>query len=86
LVKKKPQYAYPAGPMALDAQGKFVVTGEAPRDNAVHPANNIPLSAFCPGAYAFTGVMDKTDVFFKLAQAAVKCVVMPSPWSVKQPT
>jgi len=30
--------------------------------------------------------MDKTDVFFKLAQAAVKCVVMPSPWSAKQPT
>ena len=85
LVKKKPLYAYPAGPMARDAEDKYMVTDQVPDHSAVHPATNIPVSGFCPSAYAFTGVMDHTDVFFKLAQAAVKSVVMPSPWSAKQP-
>jgi alkaline phosphatase len=31
-----------------------------------------------PGAWAFTGVLDNTDVFFHLAQAAVKGVVKPT--------
>jgi alkaline phosphatase len=31
-----------------------------------------------PGAWAFTGVLDNTDVFFQLAQAAVKGVVKPN--------
>lgn len=49
----------------------------------VHTATGIPLSAYGPGAWAFTGVMDNTgvldntDVFFRLAQAAVKGVVIP---------
>jgi alkaline phosphatase len=46
-----------------------------PGQSAVHTATDVPLSAFGPGAMAFTGVMDNTDVFFKLAQAAVKGVV-----------
>ncbi len=70
FVKKEPLSAYPAGPMTRDAEGRFMVTGQVPGDSAVHTATDIPLSAFGPGAWAFTGVMDNTDVFFKLAQAA----------------
>jgi alkaline phosphatase len=44
----------------------------------VHTGTDIPLSAFGPGALAFTGVIDNTDVFFKLAQAAVRGVVAPA--------
>jgi alkaline phosphatase len=78
LVKKEPLSAYPAGPMARDADGKFLVTGQVPGDSAVHTATDIPLSAFGPGAWAFTGVQDNTDVFFKLAQVALKGVVAPA--------
>ena len=63
--------------MARDAEGKYMVTGQVPGDSAVHTATDIPLSAFGPGAYSFTGVIDNTDVFFKLAQAATRGVVLP---------
>ena len=76
FVKKEPLSAYPAGPLARDADGKFLVTGQVPGDSAVHTATDIPLSAFGPGAWSFTGVQDNTDVFFKLAQAA-HGVVLP---------
>jgi len=77
FVKKEPLSIYPAGPMARDAEGKYMITGQVPGDSAVHTASDIPISAFGPGAYSFTGVIDNTDVFFKLAQAAVKGVVLP---------
>lgn len=77
FVKKEPLAAYPAGPMARDADGKYMVTGQVPGDSAVHTATDIPLSAFGPGAYSFTGVIDNTDVFFKLAQVATRGVVLP---------
>jgi len=48
-----------------------MVTGQVPGDFAVHTGTDIPLSAFCPSAYHLTGLMDNTDVFFKLAQAVV---------------
>ncbi len=73
--------------MALDTEGKYMVAGHVPGDSAVHTATAttaIPVSVFGPGAYAFTGVIDNTDVFFKLAQAVVKGVVMPTPWSAKK--
>jgi len=38
----------------------------------------VPLSAYGPGTLAFTGVINDTDVLFKLAQAAVKGVVAPA--------
>jgi len=76
FVKKEPLLAYPAGPAQRDVEGKFLITGQVPGDSAVHTATDIPLSAFGPGAWSFTGVMDNTDVFFKLAQAA-HGVVMP---------
>lgn len=81
FVKKEPLAIYPAGPLARDAQGKYMITGQVPGDSAVHTATDIPLSAFGPGAYAFTGVIDNTDVFFKLAQAAVKGILPPPGWS-----
>ncbi len=83
FVKKEPLSAYPATPVVRDADGKFLVTGQVPGDSAVHTATDIPLSAFGPGAWSFTGVQDNTDVFFKLAQAANGVVLpegfMPTP-------
>jgi alkaline phosphatase len=76
FVKKEPLSAYPATPLARDVDGKFLVTGQVPGESAVHTATDIPLSAFGPGAWSFTGVQDNTDVFFKLAQAA-NGVVLP---------
>ncbi|MGI9135313.1 MAG: alkaline phosphatase, partial [Rhodoferax sp.] len=77
FVKKTPLSAYPANPMARDVDGRFLVTGQVPGDTAVHTATDIPLSAFGPGAWAFTGVLDNTDVFFKLAQAALLGAYVP---------
>jgi len=77
FVKKEPLSVYPANPLARDADGKFLVTGQVPGDSAVHTATDIPLSAYGPGAWSFTGVQDNTDVFFKLAQAA-NGVVLPA--------
>jgi len=70
FVKKEPLSIYPADPMARDAEGKYQITGQVPGDSAVHTATDIPLSAYGPGAWSFTGVQDNTDVFFKLAQVA----------------
>ncbi len=83
LVKTEPLSAYPASPMARDTDGKYLVTGQVPGASAVHTATDIPLSAFGPGAWAFTGVMDNTDVFFKLAQASLKGAVVPEGMVVK---
>ena len=77
FVKKEPLAVYPAGPINRDTEGKFLVTGQVPGESAVHTATDIPLSAFGPGAWSFTGVQDNTDVFFKLAQAA-SGVVLPA--------
>lgn len=70
---------YPANAMERDdTLGDFMVTGQVPGEQAVHTGTDVPLSAYGPGALAFTGVIDNTDVFFKLAQAAVKGVVAPA--------
>jgi alkaline phosphatase len=77
MVKKDPLKLYPANPSERDsALSAYTVTGQVPGDSAVHTATDIPLSAFGPGAWSFTGVQDNTDVFFKLAQA-VNGVVLP---------
>ncbi len=49
----------------------YLVIGQVPGDQAVHTATDIPLSAFGLGASMFTGVMDNTDVFFKMSQAVL---------------
>jgi len=70
---------YPANAAERDdALGEYLVTGQVPGEQAVHTATDVPLSAYGPGALAFTGVIDNTDVFFRLAQAAVKGVVAPA--------
>ena len=77
FVKKEPLSTYPATPFARNLAANFLVTGQVPGDSAVHTATDIPLSAFGPGAWSFGGVMDNTDVFFRLAQAATHGVVYP---------
>lgn len=47
----------------------YLITGQVPGDQGVHTAADIPLSAYGRGASLFTGVMDNTDVFFKMGQA-----------------
>jgi alkaline phosphatase len=62
---------FPAGPLQRDTNGNFLITGPIPDAIATHTASDIPLSAFGKGASLFTGVMDNTDVFFKVMQTAL---------------
>jgi alkaline phosphatase len=79
LAKVEPLKWYAASPAERDdAIGEYLVTGQVPGESAVHTATDIPLSAFGPGALSFTGVLDNTDIFFKLAQAAVKGTTAPA--------
>ncbi len=78
FVKQAPLNAYPADSSKRDVDGKFMVTGQVPGSDAVHTATDIPLSAFGLGAWSFTGVMDNTDVFFKIAQSVMGGVVLPT--------
>ena len=66
-----PLNAYPSDPLKRDMAGNFLVTGQVEGTSAVHTGSDIPLSAFGPGAWMFTGVMDNADVFFKLGQAVL---------------
>ena len=68
FVGQSPLNGYPESPNVRNAKTGFLVTGQVPGDQAVHTATDVPLSAFGRGAAAFTGVMDNTDVFFKLAR------------------
>lgn len=61
----------PALPTTRDTAGDFFITGQVSGSSAVHTASDIPLSAGGCGASLFTGVMDNTDVFFKVMQAAI---------------
>jgi len=63
-----PQAGYPVDPAARNKDTGFLVTGQVPGESAVHTATDVPLSAYGRGAAAFTGLMDNTDVFFKLAR------------------
>jgi alkaline phosphatase len=79
LARREPLKWYAANPSEReDAVGDFFIIGQVPGESAVHTATDIPLSAFGPGALAFTGVIDNTDVFFKLAQATVKGTTAPA--------
>ena len=57
-------------PAARNKDTGFLVTGQVPGDHAVRTATDVPLSAYGRGAAAFAGLMDNTDVFFKLAKIA----------------
>jgi len=52
----------------------YLITGQVPSggsNQATHTGSDIPLSAFGRGASLFSGVIDNTDVFFKLGQIAI---------------
>ncbi|MFO1368765.1 MAG: alkaline phosphatase [Marinagarivorans sp.] len=68
-----PLNTYPADPLARDASTGFLITGQIPQSSAVaaHTGGDIPLSALGRGASLFGGVMDNTEVFFSIMQAAV---------------
>lgn len=67
FVGKAPLNTYPDNPNVRNAKTGFMITGQVPGDQAVHTATDVPLSAYGRGAHRFSGVMDNTDVFFKLA-------------------
>ncbi len=77
FIGQAPLNGYPASPVVRNGSTGFLITGQVPsppgnsNTQAVHTATDIPLSALGRGASLFTGVMDNTDVFFKLSQAAV---------------
>lgn len=58
-----------------DLGSNYFIAGQVAGEQAVHTATDIPISAYGRGAYMFTGVMDNTDVFFKLAQAVLGGVI-----------
>lgn len=49
----------------------YLITGQLHGDQGVHTGTDIPLSAYGRGAMMFSGVMDNTDVFFKIGQAVL---------------
>ena len=54
-----------------DLAGDFYLPGQVSGSSAVHTASDIPLSAAGRGASLFHGVMENTDVFFHVMQAAI---------------
>ena len=66
-----PLPGYPQAPLDRDRAGDFLVVGQIQDAIATHTASDIPLSAFGRNAQIFTGVMDNTDVFFKVMRVAL---------------
>ncbi len=54
-----------------DQRNGFAVTGQVPGGYAAHTATDVPLSAYGRGAASLGGVLDNTDVFFRIVQAVV---------------
>ena len=61
---------YPVTPLERATAGGFLVTGQVPGTLATHTGSDVPLSAMGVGTGMFNGVMDNTDVFFKVMQIA----------------
>jgi len=70
--KQEPLNQYPANAVERDCDDGELMHGHIHGDSAAHTASDIPLSAYGPGAYDFTGTMDNTDVFFKIAQLMIR--------------
>ena len=61
----------PQNPLARkNHTGGFKVTGHIAGNNASHTGTDVPLSATGQGANLFRGVIENTDVFFLIMQAA----------------
>ena len=61
----------PQSPGDRDQAGNYFVVGQISDSIATHTASDIVLSAFGRGGALFTGVMDNTDVFFKVMRVAL---------------
>ena len=64
-----PLNTFPANATVRNAQTGYLITGQVPGDTAVHTGSDVPLSAYGRGAFLFNGLMDNTDVFFRMVQA-----------------
>ncbi len=56
-------------PYRLHEGSGFSVTGQIPGSSAAHTATDVPLSAYGRGAERFSGVMDNTEVLFRIMGA-----------------
>ncbi len=61
----------PMDPMKRDVEGGYRISGISPGRSASHTAADVGLSAAGVGSRLFTGVMDNTDVFFKIMQVSL---------------
>ena len=66
-----PLPGYPQNPLQRDVGGNMFLTGHIQDPIATHSASDIVLRATGRGAALFTGVMDNTDVFFKVMRVAL---------------
>jgi len=66
-----PLPGYPQNPLQRAVAGNMFITGQIQDQIATHTASDIVLSAYGRNAAIFTGVMDNTDVFFKVMQIAL---------------
>ncbi|MEY4375964.1 MAG: hypothetical protein RJB26_514 [Pseudomonadota bacterium] len=69
-----PNYGATAGQERLetrDTQGGLFFLGQVPDSVATHTATDVPLTADGLGGNLFHGVLDNTDVFFKIAGATL---------------
>jgi alkaline phosphatase len=64
-------------PAGRDAQGGLFFLGQVPDSVATHTAADVPLTADGLGGSLFHGLLDNTDVFFKLAGATLAGVDAP---------
>lgn len=71
IATSPPLPGYPQNPLQRDTAGNMFVTGQIQDAIATHTASDIVLSADGFNAGVFTGVMDNTDVFFKVVRIAL---------------
>ena len=70
IVTSPPLPGYPQSPVQRDSAHGFFFPGQIPDAIATHTASDIVLSATGRNAGTFTGVMDNTEVFFRVMRVA----------------
>lgn len=71
ILTTPPLAGYPQVLTDRDQAGGYFIPGQIPDATATHTASDIALSAMGRNAALFGGVMDNTDVFFKIMQVAL---------------
>ena len=71
IATSPPLPGHPQNPLQRDVAGNMFIVWQIPDQIATHTASDIVLSAVGRGAQAFAGVMDNTEVFFKVARAGL---------------